>query len=90
MGDADRTDEPPFRLLSPSGVSPHSAVLMVPGCSGFAANGGINVYDERAADLQTAGYLVVYVDYIGKPCRQTVLTSATLVGRTAVAASWLR
>jgi dienelactone hydrolase len=38
----------------------------VPGCSGFAATNGINVYDERAAELQDAGYLVVYVDYIGR------------------------
>jgi dipeptidyl aminopeptidase/acylaminoacyl peptidase len=52
------------------GDSPHPAVLFVPGCSGFVATNGINGYDERALELQAAGYLVVYVDYIGKR-RQT-------------------
>ena len=58
--------EVPYRTLVPTGSTPHPAVLLVPGCSGFAANNGINVYDERAAALQAAGFFVVYVDYIGK------------------------
>ena len=58
--------EEPFRILSPVGDSPHPAVLLVPGCSGFVATNGVNVYDERAIELQAAGYLVVYVDYIGR------------------------
>ena len=55
-----------FRTLSPSGAGPHPAVLIVPGCSGFAATNGTNIYDERGADLQAAGYLVVFVDYVGR------------------------
>jgi dienelactone hydrolase len=39
---------------------------VVPGCSGFVANNGINAYDERAAELRAAGFLIVYVDYVGK------------------------
>ena len=58
--------EEPYRVLPPPGDGPHPAVLFVPGCSGFTGTNGINVYDERAAELQAAGYLVVYVDYIGK------------------------
>jgi len=58
--------EVPYRTLVPPGSTPHPAVLLVPGCSGFAANNGINVYDERAATLQAAGFFVVYVDYVGK------------------------
>jgi dienelactone hydrolase len=27
---------------------------------------GVNAYNERATELQAAGYLVVYVDYIGR------------------------
>lgn len=56
--------EEPYRTWLPAGENPHAAVLFVPGCSGFAAANGINVYDERAAELQAAGYFVVYVDYI--------------------------
>ena len=59
-------DEDTFRVLSPGGSGPHPVVLLVPGCSGFAAINGINVYDERAAELQAAGFAVLYVDYITK------------------------
>ena len=55
-----------YRVLQPSSGERHPAVLLVPGCSGFATNNGINVHDERAAELQATGYVVVYVDYIGK------------------------
>ena len=58
--------EGPFRVLSPEGSKPHPAVLLVPGCSGFAATNGINLYDERAAELKAAGYVVVFVDYVGR------------------------
>ena len=58
--------EGPFRVLSPAGSKPHPAVLLVPGCSGFTATNGINLYDERAAELQAAGYVVVFVDYVGR------------------------
>jgi dienelactone hydrolase len=56
----------PYRMLSPTGEGPHPAVLLVPGCSGFVATNGVNIYDERAAELQTAGYFVVFVDYIAR------------------------
>jgi dienelactone hydrolase len=56
----------PFRLLTLSGASPHPAVLLVSGCSGFIAVNGVNLYEERAAELQAAGYVVVFVDYLGR------------------------
>jgi dienelactone hydrolase len=55
----------PYRMLSPSGAAPHPAVLLVPGCSRFAAVYDVNLYDERARELQAAGYAVVFVDYLG-------------------------
>ena len=60
------TADDPFRVRSPTGTDPRHAVLLVPGCSGFVGNNGINVYDERGAELQAAGFLVIYVDYVGK------------------------
>ena len=36
------------------------------GISGFIARDGINHYEERASDLQAAGYFVVFVDYLGR------------------------
>ncbi len=54
----------PFRVLAPSGGASNPVVLLVPGCSGFVARNGINHYDERASELQAAGYFVVFVDYL--------------------------
>jgi dienelactone hydrolase len=58
--------EEPFRILSPAGSTPHPAVLLVPGCSGFTATNGVSLYEERGTELQAAGYVVVFVDYIGR------------------------
>jgi dienelactone hydrolase len=60
------TDQTTFRVLSPTGSDPQPVVLLVPGCSGFVANNGINVYNERVAEMRAAGFRVVYVDYVGK------------------------
>ena len=59
-------EEEVFRVLSPSGNGPYPVVLLVPGCPGFAVTNGVNFYEERAAELQAAGYAVVFVDYILK------------------------
>jgi dienelactone hydrolase len=56
----------PYRTLSPSGEAPHPAVLLVPGCSGFTAANGVNLYEERAIELQTAGYFVVFATYLDR------------------------
>jgi dienelactone hydrolase len=56
----------PFRVLAPSESAANSAVLLVPGCSGFVARNGINHYEERASELQGAGYYVVFVDYLAR------------------------
>ena len=56
----------PYRVLSPVGRTASPAVLLVPGCSGFVATNGVNLYDERAGELQAAGYLVVFVDYLAR------------------------
>jgi dienelactone hydrolase len=82
-----------FRVLSPSGASRHPAVLLVSGCSGFIAFNGVNLYEERAAELQAAGYVVVFVDYLGrrnlKNCSGQI--SSTQVGADILeAAAWLR
>jgi dienelactone hydrolase len=83
----------PVRLLTPSGASRHPAVLLVSGCSGFIAFNGVNLYEERAAELQAAGYVVVFVDYLGrrnlKNCSGQV--SRIQVGQDILeAAAWAR
>ena len=81
-----------YRTLTPVGTTPHPAVLFVPGCSGFAPTNGVDHYEERAAELQAAGYLVVFVDYVGRRmqtnCAHISLTEvATDILETA---SWAR
>jgi dienelactone hydrolase len=56
----------PYRTLAPSRDAPHPAVLLVPGCSGFTAANGVNLYEERAIELQTAGYFVVFATYLDR------------------------
>jgi dienelactone hydrolase len=82
----------PFRALSPVGNPPHPAVLLVPGCSGFTAMNGVNLYDERAAELQAAGYVVVFVDYIGRRMQTNCahVSQAEASADILEAASWVR
>ena len=47
MSPATPLADTPFRALVPAGGGPHPAVLLVPGCSGFVGNNGVNVYEAR-------------------------------------------
>jgi len=83
----------PFRVLLPSGASRHPAVLLVSGCSGFIAINGVNLYEERAADLQAAGYAVVFVDYLGRRSLKTCsgqISTAQVGADILEAAAWVR
>jgi dienelactone hydrolase len=84
--------EEPFRILAPTKSAPHPAVLLVPGCSGFAATNGVNLYEERAAELQAAGYAVVFVDYIGRRMQTNCahVSQAEVSADILEAASWVR
>jgi dienelactone hydrolase len=84
--------EEPFRLISPAGSTPHPAVLLVPGCSGFTATNGVNLYDERAAVLQAAGYAVVFVDYVGRRMQNNCahVSLPEVSADILEAASWVR
>lgn len=82
-----------YRTLGPPGNGPHPAVLLVSGCSGFIKAGSVNSYDERAEELRKAGYLVVFVDYIGragiKDC-SAGMTHDRAAADVLSAAAWLR
>jgi dienelactone hydrolase len=80
----------PYRMLSPSGAAPHPAVLLVPGCSGFAAVNGVNLFDERAGELQAAGYVVVLVDYLGRFSNCGHVSHAQVGEDILEAAAWTR
>jgi dienelactone hydrolase len=84
--------EEPFRILSPTGGASHPAVLLVPGCSGFTTTNGVNLYEERAAELQAAGYVVVFVDYIGRRMQNNCahVSQAEMSADILEATTWVR
>ena len=84
-----------YRVLSPPSGTTQAAVLLVAGCSGFVARDGFNLYDERAGELQAAGYVVVFVDYLArrnlKDCAGGRDVSHAEVGKDILeAATWTR
>ena len=85
-------EDAPFRVLLPAGSAPHPAVLLVPGCGGFLAVNGVNRYDERAADLQAAGFVVVFVDYTGKRMQSNCahVSQTEISSDIMEAAAWVR
>jgi dienelactone hydrolase len=89
---ARASEDEPYRVLSPAQDGPHSAVLLVPGCSGFVALEGGDLYGERAEALRAAGHLVVFVDYVGRryatDCRY--VSRAELAQDILDAAGWAR
>lgn len=86
------SSQEPFRVL-PAGAGRHPAVLLVSGCSGFVPFNGVNLYEERAAELHAAGYLVVFVDYLGRRHLRNCgmrMSIAQVGADTLEAAAWTR
>lgn len=79
-----------YRTLLPTKPPPYPAVLLVPGCSGFSALNGLNIYEERAVELQAAGYLVVFVDYLGPFGNCGHMSHAQVGDAILEAAAWVR
>jgi dienelactone hydrolase len=84
-----------YRILSPMADSPKPAVLLVPGCSGFVARNGYNLYEDRAQEFQAAGNYVVFVDYLARRslphCAGGRDVSLAEVGNDILkAASWIK
>jgi dienelactone hydrolase len=90
---ASAQSEIEYRILRPSsGAGPYPADLLVPGCSGFVAQNGINSYDTRAQALNAVGHVVVFVDYTGKRMQSNCAhVSMTEVSTDIIeAATWIR
>jgi dienelactone hydrolase len=84
-----------YRVFRPDGVGPHPAVALVSGCSGFAPAGARRFYERVADKLRGQGYLVLFVDYVGRRglpnCSRPPLVSEGDAAKDLVAAvAWLR
>jgi dienelactone hydrolase len=82
-----------YRIFRPDGPGTRPAVAFVSGCDGFTPPNAPARYEHRAEQLRAQGYVVIFVDYLGrramKSCGPTVSHEAAaqdLVGATA----WLK
>jgi dienelactone hydrolase len=86
--------EPGYRIFRPDGPGPHPAVVFMSGCSGLTPSFAPRSYERPAEELRKLGFVVVWVDYLGRrnlrSCAGGGVTQEE-AGRDAVAAaSWLR
>ena len=83
-----------YRVFRPDGAGPHPAVAFVSGCSGFAPVGARNAYVRVAEKLKGQGYIVLFVDYLGRrglqSCGRGSVTEADAAKDLATAVTWLR
>lgn len=89
-----RPVEASFRVFRPDGPGPHPAVVFLSGCSGFSPAFAPKAYERPAERLRDLGFVVVWVDYLGRRNLANCATRGVTqeeAGRDAVAAaSWLR
>ena len=84
-----------YRVFRPDGAGPHPAVAFVSGCSGFAPVGARKFYERVAEKLRGQGYVVLFVDYVGRRglqncARAPMVTEADAAKDLVAALTWLR
>lgn len=79
-----------YKVFRPDGPGPHPAVVFLSGCSGFKPKFAPAAYEHPAEKLRSLGFLVVWVDYLGRrnlPNCSTGGVSQDQAGEDAVAAA---
>jgi dienelactone hydrolase len=84
-----------YRVFRPDGPGPHPAVAFVSGCSGFAPVGARKFYERVAEKLRGQGYIVLFVDYVGRRglqncARAPMVTEGDAAKDLVTAVTWLR
>ena len=83
-----------YRVFRPDGRGPHPAVAFVSGCSGFRPTLAPKAYERVAETLRGQGYLVLFVDYVGRRgapnCARGPITEADAAKDLVAAVTWLR
>src|SRR5688572_12091029 len=84
-----------YRVFRPDGAGPYPAIAFVSGCSGFAPVGARKFYERTAEKLRGQGYVVLFVDYVGRRglqnCARAPMVTEGDAARDPVAAvTWLR
>lgn len=83
------------RVFRPDGAGPYPAVAFVSGCSGFAPVGARKFYERVAENLRGQGYIVLFVDYVGRRglqncARAPMVTEGDAAKDLVTAVTWLR
>jgi dienelactone hydrolase len=84
-----------YRVFRPDGAGPHPALAFVSGCSGFAPVGARKFYERVAENFRGQGYIVLFVDYVGRRglqncARAPMVTEADAAKDLVTALNWLR
>ena len=84
-----------YRVLRPDGAGPHPALAFVSGCSGFAPVGARKFYERVAEKFRGQGYVVLFVDYVGRRglqhcARAPMVTEGEAAKDLVTAVTWLR
>ena len=84
-----------YRVFRPDGAGPHPAIAFVSGCSGFTPVGARKFYERVAEKFRGQGYVVLFVDYVGRRGLQNCATPSRVTEAEAAkdlvaAVTWLR
>ncbi|MGH7306267.1 MAG: dienelactone hydrolase family protein [Candidatus Rokuibacteriota bacterium] len=84
-----------YRVFRPDGGGPYPAIAFVSGCSGFTPVGARTFYERMAEKLREQGYVVLFVDYVGRRglqncARAPMVTEGEAANDLVTAVSWLR
>ena len=82
-----------YRTFRPQGAGRHPAVIFVSGCDGLAPPLAPTVYERRAEHLRTQGYVVIFLDYLGRRGLKTcagAISHADAARDLTPATAWLK
>lgn len=87
-----QTVEGGYKIFRPEGPGPHPAVVFLSGCSGFTPSFAPKHYELVAEQFRTKGYVVVFVDYLGRRGAKNCLgfSASEAAGDLVAAATWLK
>ncbi len=87
-----QTVEGGYKIFRPEGLGPHPAVVFLSGCSGFTPSFAPKHYELVAEQFRAKGYVVVFVDYLGRRRVRDCFgfRASEAAGDLVAAATWLK
>jgi dienelactone hydrolase len=83
-----------YRVFRPEGAGPHPAIAFMSGCNGFAPAVAPRAYERVADRFLAQGFIVLFVDYVGRRgvqnCTIGPITQGDAAKDLVAAVTWLR